>query len=92
MTTISSEVFVQALCVAGFAIYRSTSEATILERGGRAVTIPTCPVLDSTVVMDLRRMAGLSLRELDVALAAATSEPVAMHARECDATTRRETE
>lgn len=58
----------RALSRAGFAIYRQTADATILERGLRAVTVRTCSALDGGVLMDLRRMAGLSWRELDAAV------------------------
>lgn len=59
--------------MAGFAVYRSTPEATILERGARAVTVQTSAELDCAAIMDLRRMAGLTWQELDVALATARS-------------------
>jgi hypothetical protein len=73
MRRISSEAFVEALSAVGFAVYRRTPEATILERGLRAVTIRTSSVLDAEVLVDLRRMAGLSWQELDDALATASS-------------------
>ncbi len=66
---ISSKAFVRALAAAGFTVYRRTRESTILERGIRAVAIRTCAELDGAVIMDLRRMAGLSWQELDAALA-----------------------
>jgi hypothetical protein len=68
---ISSEVFVRALMLEGFAVFRQTSQATILERGFRAVAVRHGTALGSQALMDLRRMAGLSWQELDAALDAA---------------------
>jgi hypothetical protein len=73
MGHLSSDTLVRALGLAGFTVYRETREATILERGLRAVTVRRCTVLESGVLMDLRRMAGLSWRELDAALEATTA-------------------
>lgn len=70
MARISSDAFVRALTHAGFAVYRRTPQATILERGGRAVAVRNLAVLGCEAVMDLRRMAGLTWEELDAALAA----------------------
>jgi hypothetical protein len=72
MRRFSSDTLVRALGLAGFTVYRQTGEATILERGLRAVTVRSCAVLESEVLMDLRRMAGLSWLELDAALGAMT--------------------
>jgi hypothetical protein len=61
----ASEDFVAALCRAGFVVYRRADEATILERGARAVVVPTRAWLEPEVVSDLRRMAGVSWRDFD---------------------------
>lgn len=66
---IQSEALVRALCRVGFIIYRRSEQATILERGARAVVVPTRDELEEHVVADLRKMAGLPWRELDSLLA-----------------------
>jgi hypothetical protein len=71
MKRTSSETIVRALLLAGFRVYRRDADATILERGLRAVTVRTRAEVPADVLMDLRRMAGLSWQDLDCALAAA---------------------
>jgi hypothetical protein len=64
-----SEHFVAALCRAGFVVYRRAAQATILERGARAVVVPTREWLAPEVVSDLRRIAGVTWRDFDALLA-----------------------
>jgi hypothetical protein len=70
MARISSECLVRALSRAGFKVFRRTPESTILERGLRAVAIRTRAEVGCEVLIDVRRMAGLSWQEMDAALAA----------------------
>ena len=63
-----SEDLVAALCRAGFVVYRRADNGTILERGTRAVVVPTRRMLAPEVVTDLRRIAGVSWRDLDALL------------------------
>jgi len=65
MPSISSDTFVRALTRAGFVIYRASAAATILERGSRAVVVPARRRLAADIIADLRRMAGLTWREID---------------------------
>ncbi len=70
MRTISSDTFVNALSRAGFVVFRQTAEATILERGPRAVVVPTRERLEDDLLVDLRRMSGVRWQDLDELLAA----------------------
>ena len=65
MPPISSEMFVRALTRVGFVIYRASASSTILERGTRAIVVPARRRLAAEIVGDLRRMAGLTWREID---------------------------
>ena len=65
MPSISSDTFVRVLVRAGFVIYRASTAATILERGSRAVVVPSRRRLAADIISDLRRMAGLTWREID---------------------------
>jgi hypothetical protein len=65
MLAMSSETFVRILTSAGFVVYRSGPPTTILERGTRAVVVPERARLSPDVVLDLRKMAGLTWRELE---------------------------
>lgn len=65
MSPISSDAFVEALSRAGFVVYRREPGATILERGLRAVVVPWRRSLTPDILLDLRRMAGLTLREIE---------------------------
>jgi hypothetical protein len=64
MFEISSDTFVEALSRVGFIVYRRTPEATILERGTRAVVVPTRQRLEGHLLGDLRRMSGVRWSEL----------------------------
>jgi hypothetical protein len=66
-----SEDLVAAFCRAGFVIYRRAAAATILERGSRAVVVPSRTWLEAEVVTDLRRIAGVPWRDLDALLVVA---------------------
>jgi len=72
MRSISSAVFIRALTRAGFVIYRRAPAATILERGTRAVVVPERARLSLDVLFDLRRMAGLTWREVEALLGDST--------------------
>lgn len=72
MRSISSDSFVRLLMRAGFVIYRETLESTILERGTRAIVVAARPRLPLEVLLDLRKMAGLTWREIDALLADST--------------------
>jgi hypothetical protein len=65
MLAMSSDTFVRILMRVGFVIYRPGPPATILERGTRAVVVPERARLSPDVVIDLRKMAGLTWRELE---------------------------
>jgi hypothetical protein len=68
MRAISSDTFIRALTRAGFVVYRQAPLATILERGTRAVVVPDRARLPADVLADLRRMAGLTWREVEALL------------------------
>ena len=72
LRSISSDAFVRALTRAGFVIYRRAPPATILERGTRAVVVPERLRLSVDVLSDLRKMAGLTWREIDALLGDST--------------------
>jgi hypothetical protein len=69
MFAMSSESFVRILTRVGFVVYRSGPPATLLERGTRAVVVPERTRLSPDVVFDLRKMAGLTWRELETLVA-----------------------
>lgn len=68
MRPISSDAFIRALTRSGFVIYRQAAASTILERGTRAVVVPEGARLAPDVLFDLRRMAGLTWREVEALL------------------------
>ncbi|WP_146649244.1 hypothetical protein [Labilithrix luteola] len=72
--SMSSDAFVAALCRTGFVIYHKGPEGTILERGTRAVVVPSREWLEADEVGDLRRMAGITWREFDAMIAQPESE------------------
>ncbi len=61
---IRSDHVVDALVRGGFAIVRQNAAGTILERGIRAVVVPTDRTLSALDVAALRRMAGMRYAEL----------------------------
>jgi hypothetical protein len=71
--SISSDVFIHALTRAGFVIYRRAPPSTILERGTRAVVVPERARLSLDVLSDLRKMAGLTWREVEALLGDSSS-------------------
>jgi hypothetical protein len=66
---ISSTRLVDALLVGGFEVFRIDQHGTILEREGRAVVIPHGTRMRRDVVDDLRKIAGLTLPQLEKLLA-----------------------
>jgi len=66
---ISSARLVDALLRGGFEVFRVDRHGTILERGTRAVVIPHGGRLRRDVVDDLRKIAGVTLPELEELLA-----------------------
>src|SRR5688572_27418421 len=68
MRGVPSSRFIDALCHAGFTVYRHDHAGTILERDIRAVAVPNIEYLAPPVVSALRRMAGLTARELALLL------------------------
>jgi hypothetical protein len=65
LSGLSSDQFVAALERAGFIVFKKTPDATILERGARAVVVPTRERMADDLIIDLRRMSGLSWTDLE---------------------------
>jgi len=63
-TFVSSAHLVDALLRGGFELFRVDRHGTILERDGRAVVIPHGSRMPIDVVDELRKIAGLTSREL----------------------------
>jgi hypothetical protein len=63
-SVVSSAHVVDALLRGGFELFRVDRQGTILERDGRAVVIPHGARMAPDVVDELRKIAGLSAREL----------------------------